>query len=248
MGVGYYELMGIRRTEFHRGLILNSLSPEDLSESPAWAEACFHAPFDHSILVPEVGYSDDRRFFAPSDEGLCRLLDVACHGCWAGGGTVNGAKLKVFKVSRVNGVLRLVHGTVDSPVGPLEYARTGLSLVGVPLLMGEHPTAAATKVLARLRAVQRGVHQLSPSYILVLRVVLLYAIAAMDPIYDAIPPDATRLKELQLVIDRTLCLSLRVPSNIPKVYLRAPLGSGGFGVPNLIFSLLCILRREFNGL
>lgn len=235
MGVGYFELMGIRRTEFHLGVLSRSVAPEDLRNgAPPWSEVCFTAPFDGSTLIPEVSYSDDRRFFARSDEGLCRLLDIACHGCWAGGGTVNNAKLKVFKVSQVDGALRLLRGVVDSSVGPLEYATAGLSLVGIPLLMGEHPRDAVAKALGRLHAVQRGVCRLRPSFILVLRVVLLYAIAALDFVYDAVPPDAASLRMVQLAVDKALCASLRVPCTLPKTYLRAPLESGGFGVPGKI--------------
>jgi hypothetical protein len=234
-GVGYFELMGIRRTEFHRGVLLSAAFPSDLTPgAPNASSICFHAPFDSTLLIPEISFSDDRRFFARSEEGLSRLLDVACHGCWAGGGAVNGQKLKVFKVVRSHRGLQLVRGSLDTLVGELHFQTEGLSLVGVPLLIGAPPATAHAKAVTRLKMILRGVVQLRPCYSLALRVVVLFALAILDSVYEVTPPEGQSLWEVQLWVDRVLTAALRLPRNIPKMYLRAPLSSGGFGSPHLL--------------
>ena len=46
-GVGAYMAVGIMRTRFHRGVLLHSLHPRDLSHGAAPASSiCFAAPFD----------------------------------------------------------------------------------------------------------------------------------------------------------------------------------------------------------
>ena len=73
MGVGTHGAVGIRRTEFHLGVLRQGYFPEDLSSgAPAMSSICLYAPYDSSIPVPEVVYSDDRRFFARTAAGLAR--------------------------------------------------------------------------------------------------------------------------------------------------------------------------------
>lgn len=46
MGVGTHEAVGIRRTEFHLGVLRGGLSPEDLAGGgPSLANTCLFAPF-----------------------------------------------------------------------------------------------------------------------------------------------------------------------------------------------------------
>jgi hypothetical protein len=82
MGVGWYLFVAMRRTEFHLGLLRSELQPADLVPGgPSSKAVCFTSPHDDAYLVPELGYSDDRRFFARSSDGLATVLEVAAHGC-----------------------------------------------------------------------------------------------------------------------------------------------------------------------
>ena len=92
MGVGTYSLIGIHCTKFHQGIIPLGGHGDDLrlhGRDPL--KICFTSPFDDSLIIPEVCLSDDRRLFARSDVELGRLIDLACHGCWAACGAENGS-------------------------------------------------------------------------------------------------------------------------------------------------------------
>ena len=234
MGVGTHEAVGIRRTEFHVGVLRAGLFPSDLSSgAPPLHSICFTAPYNPAAHIPEIVYSDDRRFFAKTAPGLAHILDIACHGCWASGGAVNFNKLKVFHIRRQEGRLQYVSGTLPSMQGELPLAKGGLAFVGIPLLSGEVPTEALKKVTSRLECIRRAILKLSPTYILALRAVLSYGVAALDTTADALPLPNTQLLPLQRCIDSTLTLALQVTSTLPKALLYAPLNSGGFGVPHL---------------
>ena len=162
------------------------------------------------------------------------MLEVACHACWAAGGSVNHAKLQAFKVRLRLGQLHLCTGTVHTVLGPQQYKRGELSLAGIPMLMGSHPTAAIAKTLAKLRLILFGVYRLRPSYCLALRIVLHYAISKMDFVHEAVPPTSSRLTPVQRSSDAVLTAALHIPRSTPRVLLHAPLRSGGFGAPHLV--------------
>jgi hypothetical protein len=105
--------------------------------------------------------------------------------------------------------------------------------VGIPLVMHEPPRANINAALARLKLVFAGVLRLRPTYILALRVVLAYAVSKLDYVYDAIPPSHPRLDVVQHSVDRVLTCALRLPRNVPRALLYAPLAVGGYGVPHL---------------
>jgi hypothetical protein len=153
MGVGWYLYVGMRRTEYHRGVVLGNLHPSDLAPGgTSLTASCFAAPADPGHMLPELGYSDDRRLFSRSAEGLANLLDVAAHGCWAAGGVVNGTKLQAFCVRREGQKLVYVADHLDSVLGPLDYRCEGLALCKIPLVPGEPPADALSKTLACARA------------------------------------------------------------------------------------------------
>ena len=234
MGVGTHEAVGVRRTEFHLGPLRAGLFPSDLSSgAPSVQTVCFTAPHDGSLHVPEVVYSDDRRFFARSPAGLAHILDIACHGCWASGGAVNFSKLKAFHIQRRAAQLRYVSGTLPSMQGDLAYEKGGLSFVGIPLVQGELPTTTLRKATTRMERIHRALLKHRPTYIFSLRVVLAYGIASLDSVADAVPIPEKSLKPLQQCIDGILTAALHVPKTAPKAILYAPLQSGGFGVPHL---------------
>ena len=179
-GVGLYEVAGILRTNFHRGVILTGLDARDLQPQRLPASSfCLRAPQPPGDFILELCYSDDRRLLASTDDGLARQLDVACQACWAAGGSVNAAKLKVYKLRRQGGRLQYIRGTVYAQVGALSYARGGLSLAGIPLVMGAVPSPILQHTLQRLRLLHRGVVRLRPCFILVLRIVQGYALSKL---------------------------------------------------------------------
>jgi hypothetical protein len=59
--------------------------------------------------------------------------------------------------------------------------------------------------------------------------VLAYAVTKLDYVHDAVPPNHPRLDS----VDRVLPCALRVPRNVPRALLYAPLAVGGYGVPHL---------------
>ena len=250
MGVGWYLFVGKRRTEFHRGILAARVHPADLSSGgPPPHTLCFSAPSDNSLLIPELSYSDDRRFLARTADGLAHLLEIAAHGCWAAGGVVNGAKLQIFRVGRQGGRLTYLEGHVDTLLGPLDYQRGGLALCKIPLLMGEVPCDAIAKTLARAHQVQAACLRLQPPYALVLRVVLVFVVSRLDYLYGALPPTAASLAPLQRVLDAVLLRSLRAPPSTPTRQLHAPLVLGGFGAPVLELRFqLRFLRGFFRAL
>jgi hypothetical protein len=150
MGVGWYLYVGMRRTEYHRGVLTARLHPSaERGGGPPPGDICFCAPYDRAALVPEVGYSDDRRFFSKSPDGLAHLLEVAAHGCWSAGGVVNGSKLQIFSIKRVGARMVYCPGHIDTVLGPLDCQSAGLALCKIPMLAGEVPADAMEKTLAR---------------------------------------------------------------------------------------------------
>ena len=234
MGVGTHEAVGTRRTEFPLGVLRAGLFPSDLtSGAPNLHAVCFPAPHDSTTYIPELVYSDDRRFFSRTAAGLAHILDIACHGCWASGGAVNFSKLKVFHIRRRGTKLQYITGTLSSMQGDLPFEPKGLAFVGIPLLQGEAPTATLHKATTRLERIHRAILRHRPAYILALRVILSYGVAVLDTVADALPFPATSLVPLQRRLDTALTAALCVPNTVPKALLYAPLHSGGFGVPHL---------------
>ena len=164
-GVGCYLAVGVQRTWFHRGTLMLGAHPRDLRPGPPPAHhLCFTAPHENTLIVPEVCYSDDRRLFARGDAALAHLIDVACHGCWKAGAAVNASKLQTFKIRAAGGRLVYVAGTTYPQIGPLRHCRGGLSLAGIPLIMGNTVQATLRPTIRKLRTIHAGICRLRPSY------------------------------------------------------------------------------------
>ena len=231
-GVGSYLAIRRLRHAFLTGVLREGRHPRDLSHNPR-ADLSWLCPPSSTEPLLEVGFSDDGRLIADSDLGLGHLIDIACHGCWAAGGSVNVDKLAAFKICAENGTLRYRPGHVLTLVGDLTYKTAGLFLVGIPLVMGEAPKAAIRTTLTRLKLIHASLCRLHPSYILSLRIVSAFAIAKLDYIFEAIPPHYSQLALVQRAVDRTLRSVLSLPRAAPHCLLYAPLLSGGLGFPNL---------------
>jgi len=186
-GIGAYLAVGIQRTRCHRGLILNHLDPRNPTTSlPGPVVPAAAAPHDPRRAVLEVGYSDDRRPVALSASGLEQLLDIMCHMCWAAGGTVNTTKLQAFRVELRNHRLLYGTGAIYPIVGRVPLQRGSLLLAGIPLLMGERPSASLLKAERRLRTIHTAVLRLRPSYVLTLRILLSFAVSQLDYVHSHI--------------------------------------------------------------
>ena len=81
-----------------------------------------------------MSFSDDRRLFGKTLEGLNRVLQANCHACWAAYGTPNAVKLKAFGPRLEGGDIRYEPGVRDSFLGPVEWEKEGLSMTGIPLV------------------------------------------------------------------------------------------------------------------
>ena len=188
--------MGCQRSRFHLGVLLAGLHPRDLTPgAPPADSVCFRSPSPPFDLRPELCYSDDRRLFARSADGLAHLLSVVCHGCWAAGGSVNGDKLLAFRIGLRSGRMVYVAGSCDTVVGTVRFSKGGLQLAWVPLLTGAFPSEAAAKSVQRLGIVTHAFRRLSPPFILALRIVLGFAVARLDYVFDAMPVAADRLRD-----------------------------------------------------
>lgn len=207
-GVGAYLAVSIQRTTFHYTVLSSGLHPRDLRPGAlSMAEACFASPTSAVDYIPEICFSDDRRLFGRGDVGVARVLDVVCHGCWKSGASVNGGKIHVFKLRIVEGKMRYQSGTLYSTLGPLQYKRGGLALVGIPLVMGAPPSKALLSTVQRLNTIHAGVCRLRPSYVLALRITSAYALAKLDYVYEVIPPDLPRLHLVQRASDSSLAVA-----------------------------------------
>ena len=226
--------MGCQRSRFHLGVLLAGLHPRDLSPgAPSADSVCLRSPAPPFILLPELCYSDDRRLFARSADGLAHVLSVVCHGCWAAGGSVNGDKLLAFRIGLRSGRMVYVAGSCDTVVGTVRFSRSSLQLAGVPLLMGALPLEAAAKSIKRLDIVAHAFRRLSPPFILALRIVLGFGVARLDYVFDAMPVAPDRLRESQRAVDNALLASLQLPRSAARALLYTPLPGGGFGFPHL---------------
>ena len=183
-GVGVYTALGILRTAFHRGVLRGGLWPRDLTGGAL----CLNdvgLPLPMGGMLTEIAFSDDRRLFSSTKQGLARLVGAVAHGCWASGGCANADKLLLFRVQLCGS--RMVYG-VDTPVltdlGPLPVGKRGLRLTGVPLVSGEIWAAPIDKAVRRLHLICAGIHRLRPTYVLALCIVLgsYFSLVPMDDV------------------------------------------------------------------
>ena len=91
-------------------------------------------------------------------------------------------------------------------------------LTGVPLVMGKHLGKAENNLVKIGCALYRP----RPVYVLVLRIVLVYVVAALGYVYEAMPPCPTSLGRTQRVVDRVLTRALQVPRNVPWALMWMP--------------------------
>ena len=97
------------------------------------------------------------------------VLEVVYRFCVAAGGAPNIEKLKVFRLRRVDGCLRLLRGSVQTLWGNLPASQKGLSFVGIPLRQGDRPVRVYSGAIRAATLLLASVLTLRPTFTLALR-------------------------------------------------------------------------------
>ena len=234
MGVGGFKELGPIRSRANAAMVPRALRPESgLPGGPDPVEWCPAHPAEPSEYVPEVSFSDDRRIFAYSDEGICHALRVSQKTCLAGGGDVNRAKLQAFCPTLREGAIQYNKGTIETAMGALQVCTSDLAMVKVPIVMGESPRAVPGKYRDALRHLGWALPRTAPSYALATRVVAGFALAKADFVFDAVPVLGTDLTDIQKLSDVIHRRALRLPRSFPRAVLYRPLERLGLALPRL---------------
>ena len=204
MGVGAFTLMGVLRTRANRSIVLRALRTDTgQSGGPDPHTYCFEHPGLPGVLVPEVTFSDNRRLFAKSAQGAARRVSVGRTTCTVAVGSLNADKLRAFGVHRLEDqAMGYVSGAVASEVGELPPQKSGLSVVGVPMVMGES-TAVVTQAFEKaVDTVRKALWRVKPVYPLALQVLLAYAVASAEYVFDVVQVPKEELRGPQVALDK----------------------------------------------
>ena len=101
------------------------------------------------------------------------------------------------------------------------------------MLMGHKPTTCIDKMLVRLRKILGVTARLNPSFVLLPRILVAYAIAGLDYIFAVIPAQSAWLGQPQSLLKQILCRLVGLPKQVPNALLYTPLKAGGFGLEAL---------------
>ena len=83
--------------------------------------------------------------------------------------------------------------------------------MGVPMVMGEDTSATTAAMEEKLTKLRPALWRTRPSYVLTVRVVLAFAVAGADYVYDVVPVGPKSLQTLQSLVDTILCGAIRLP-------------------------------------
>ena len=124
--------------------------------------------------------------------------------------------------------MQYVSGVVPSKVGELPLQQSGLSVVGVLVVMGES-TAAVTQVLEKaVDTIRKALWRVKPAYHLLL---LAYAVASAEYVFDVVRVPVEVLTGPQVALDKAAKEALKLPLSFPKEVLHGHLSQLGMGVP-----------------
>ena len=234
MGVGTYSAAGVIRTRFNRGVISAGLSPSTLGPSHPPSAALFASlPWLPHEMVPEVVFSDDGSLFAKSLAGLNYILEANCQSSWSGGGAPQGLKIKGFHLTYSPTGPQYRSGFWPCFIGCSEFTTSGFTMTGVPLVVGDAPAEPLQKFLAALRGLHRSVLRHQPSFLLTLRLLLVYAVSIIDFVFEAMPPREQWLASAQVLVHRIILTSLGIRQSLPLKVLYGGAGTLGFFTPLL---------------
>ena len=98
------------------------------------------------------------------------------------------------------------------------------------MLMGHKPATCIDKMLVQLRKILGVTARLSPSFVLLLRILVAYAIAGPDYIFAVIPAQSAWLGQPQSLLKQILCRLLGLPKQVPNALLYTPPRASGYGL------------------
>ena len=233
MGVGSFVILGIGRTKFNGAVFESGRHPEDLrqgADSPT--DTFFSHPAHPSVLLPELVFSDDRKGLCRASVGVARFFLVNLQSCSATGGSANLDKAKTYHLRLKDRRLEYVKGTTVTTLGDIKNSTDSLCMIGIPLVMGDVPSDRIKSAEQKMFKIAAGLRRSHPSYLLVLRVVLAFAVAKVDYVFDATPATQA-IKPLQSQIWKVIARALQVPATFPRAILQLHVDDGGFGAPLL---------------
>ena len=176
-GMGIFNNMGIVRTWYNSAVWSHGMQSEWLSPGSYESQALFPClPWREDHEIAGKCYSDDKRGFTLSQAGLSYFLLTEGHNCWSVGGSVNFAKLQLFKFSIQKAKLVLKAGKVDTVFGNFEFCKKEFAMTRIPMLMGHKPAVCLDKLCVRPQKIHATTTRLGPSFVLLLRVLIAYAI------------------------------------------------------------------------
>ena len=180
MGVGLYNNVAVVRTEFVHGVLANGLSPETMEKTNLDLHRSIpRMPWDLEKILPQICYSDDRRGYALTKDGLNYLLRTVRHAWWSTRGSVNFLKLKIFLIRFERGRLKYGEGEHDTYLGPM-HLTNGLMMTRIPLLVGHEPKECLENFKRKLNGILKAAGRTQPTYVLALRIILSFAVASPD--------------------------------------------------------------------
>ena len=122
--------------------------------------------------------------------------------------------------------------------------------MGVPMVMGEDTLATTAALEEKLVKLRPALWRTRPSYVLIVRVVLVFAISGAEYVYDVVLVGEKTLHKSQSLVDTILRDAIRRPQGFPKRVLRGSLLSMGLGGPNLLVRFavrrVVVLLRALN--
>ena len=76
-----------------------------------------------------------------------------------------------------NAKLVLKAGKVDTVFGNFDFCKKEFAMTGIPMVTGHKPTVCIDKLCVRLQKIHATTMKLGPSFVLLLRILIVYAIA-----------------------------------------------------------------------
>ena len=131
-------------------------------------------------------------------------------------------------------------------LGELTCGLAGLSVVGIPCVMGECVSQWLVKVESALATCCGRIRCHQPSCILSLRILLTFAVSMADYRFSVVPVPLGSLLRCQVLVRQSARAAAGVPSWFPSCFLCAPIRKGGLGFPVLATRLaLCRILHTF---
>ena len=106
-------------------------------------------------------------------------------------------------------------------------------MTGVPLVMGDAPAEPLQNFQAALRGLHPSVLRHQPSFLLTLRLLLVYAVSIVNFVFEAMPPREQWLSSAQVLVHRIILTCLGIRQSLPLKVLYGVAGTLSFFTPLL---------------